>query len=135
VKQKAILILPILFLLGSFLGPSCSWVPRIDEYLIRIDSIKHPPQINADTDFIIEFYGTVGTNGCSGFSHFNVDQIGNDIYIEAWKIVKDGAVICPAVMVYLEAEPLTYSISSPGEYQLKIKQPDESFLIENIIVK
>ena len=133
--EKSGVILSFLFLLGLSLIPGCSWIPAINEYLIKFDSIEYPTRIKANTEFIIEFYGTVGTNGCSGFSHFDVAQIGNEINIEAWKVVHDGPVICPAVMVYLEGESLHYTISTPGEYRIIIRQPDETSLVEIIMVE
>jgi len=124
------------FLLALSIGPftSCSNDPIIDEFLIKVDSIKVPTVVSVGTQFKIEFFGTISTDGCSAFSHFTVNQSNSEILIEAWKEVEIDAVICPTVMVYLDGEMLDYYLEIPGTYLIKIKQPDNTFLEEYITV-
>jgi hypothetical protein len=104
-------------------------------YLIKIESIKLPEQINATEPFDIHFFGTVGTNGCFQFHEFKTETKDNNIIVEVWGRINNNAEICPSVMVYLEGKELTHTIQKIGNYTLKIKQPDGSYLVEQILVK
>jgi hypothetical protein len=132
-KLKYIFIIGLLPIIIGVL-PSCPKDPVIDEYLIQIDSIKVPSNINTGIPFQIEFYGTISVMGCSGFSHFTVTRSGLEILIEVWKWVDVDAIACPAVIVYLDGEILDYQLNDPGSYLLKIKQPDKTFLTKSITV-
>lgn len=122
-------------LIGCLTNCSREYKAYYREYLIFVDSIKVPDNINSGIPFHIEFYGTISVTGCSGFSHFSTNLSDTVLYIEAWKWLEISAVACPAIIVKLDGETLEYQLDVPGSYQIKILQPDFSFLIENIEVK
>ena len=134
--MRSLSVVFIIFVLALSIGPltSCSNDPIIEKFLIKVDSIKMPPDVQVGNNFKIEFFGTISSNGCSSFSHFTVKQSDSVISIEAWKNVEIDAVICPTVMVYLDGEKLALDIETPGTYLIKIKQPDNTFLEEYITV-
>jgi hypothetical protein len=103
-------------------------------FLIKVDSIQVSNALVATEPFDINFFGTIGGNGCYSFSSFNVRQDNLNILIEAWGRV-DKATICPTVMVYLTGHNVTYTVQIPGTYNIKIKQPDNSYLEKQIAIK
>jgi|GEM_PF-5542822 len=54
---------------------------------------------------------------------------------EAWGKNKKEAQICPQVMVYLRGKKMNYSLSEPGEYLIKVKQNENSYLQFPLVVK
>ena len=104
-------------------------------FLVQVDSVEISNNITTNTPFDIEFYGTIGTDGCYKFSHFETSNSDNEILIECWGKQDVSSDVCPQVMVYLDGEKLTYSIDGSGNYLIKIKQPDNSFLEKEIIVE
>jgi hypothetical protein len=121
-----------------FLFLSCTHLNSYDydpDYFlfhIKVDSIQVPKTITSGTPFDITFFGTIGTNGCYSFSHFNQTLTGNEIIIEAWGKVEAKAFVCPTVMVYLDGHKATVTIQTPGSYILKIKQPGNKYLERHI---
>lgn len=104
-------------------------------FLIPIDSVAVPDTVKTNKPFDITFFGLVGTNGCYGFSKFVVQKLDNEIKIEAWGKIKKGAQICPDVIVYLRGKKMNYSLSEPGEYRLKVKQDEGSYLQFPLVVE
>jgi hypothetical protein len=82
--------------------------------------------------FDIDFFGTIGANGCYSFGSFKRSQVKNDIIIETWGKYDKKAVVCPTVMVYLTGHKETLSIPDPGIYNIKIRQPDNTYLVKQI---
>ena len=113
---------------------SCKHDPDYHLFLIKVDSIQVPKTIASGIPFDITFFGTIGTNGCYSFSHFNQTLTGNEIMIEAWGKVEAKAFICPTVMVYLNGHKATVTIQTPGLYVLKIKQPGNTYLERQITI-
>lgn len=132
-KIKIAFYLLLLLILFS----SCEKDTKTDyeSFLIQVDSIEVSNTITANTSFDISFYGTVGTNGCYEFSHFLTEKTNNEILIEALGNQDVGANICASVMVYLNGENLNYLIEESGDYLIRIKQPDNSFLEKEISVE
>jgi hypothetical protein len=133
-KYKTLIKFLSLILFCSFLL-SC----HLDSYetgnfLIKVDSIRVPDVIVKNIPFDIEFFGTIGSNGCHRFEYFNNSIIGNEISIEAWGSfdTRDGA--CTTVMVYMDGQKLTLTIPSPGIYNIIIVQPDNTSLMRQITV-
>jgi hypothetical protein len=124
-------------LIASVLIISCEGDNKTEykSFLIQVDSIAVPNSIAVNDSFDINFYGTVGTDGCFKFSHFKTDRSNNEILIECWGKVNTSAENCPTVMVFLDGEELSYTIDESGNYLLKIKQPDNSFLEKQITVE
>ena len=70
------------------------------EFQIYVDSIVLADTLQAGNTLEIEFYGTIGYNGCVSFERFDTEFSQNSVSIKA--IGKSsGANICPTVMVYL----------------------------------
>ncbi len=109
--------------------------PDYDFFLIKVDSIQITENITANDSFHIKLFGTIGTNGCYQFSHFNTTTEDNDIRIESWGKVDKNRNICPGVMVYLDDEKLNYTIKEKGTYKIKVKQPDNKYLEKQIKIE
>lgn len=105
-----------------------------DYYMVEVDSISFQETIFAGQEFNVMFFGTIGNNGCHSFSHFTVKQNDQGIEIEVWgKILKD-ADICTQNIVSLDNSLKKLTIENTGDYTLKIKQPNGSYLEHQITV-
>ncbi len=109
---------------------NCSKEPPYSESLIKVDSltISYPLTLLKSGLFVINVYGTISSNGCSSFSHFNISRQNQDLIIEAWKNVQVNATVCPDVMVYLNHKILCDRDSLPEKFTIKVKQPDGTYL-------
>ena len=116
---------------------SCEKENKIDfeTFVIKVDSIQLPDHILANEPFDIDFFGTVGTNGCFQFSQFKTERQNNDIMVEVWGEFDKNSKVCPTVMIYLAGEKLNYTIEKPGNYTLKIRQTEDSYLEQQISVE
>ena len=118
---------------------SCSKEPGFKDFLIKVNSIQTDiATINSET-FVgsrveINLYGIISYNGCSSFSHCNtyINIKDNDLIIEAWKTSDTEAILCPAVMVYLDKHVTFDRDKLPSSFNIKVKQPDGSFLIRKM---
>ena len=54
-----------------------------DSFLIKVDSIGIQEKITAGEPFFIQFFGTIGTNGCYRFSEFKTEKQDSNIVVEA----------------------------------------------------
>lgn len=120
-----------LFIIGLITScASCTKDPAYNEYLIQVDSltISYPETLLYSGLFEINLDGTISSNGCSSFSHFNISRQNQDLIIEAWKNVQVHATICPDVMVYLNHKILCNRDSLPANFTIKVKQPDGTYL-------
>jgi hypothetical protein len=113
---------------------SCDHKPDYRSFLIKVDSIHVPDTLIANSPFDIEFFGTIGVNGCYSFSDFNIQQDNADLLIEVWGQVDLRQTVCPTVMVYLSGQKITCTFPDPGDYNIKIKQPDNTFLVKQITI-
>jgi hypothetical protein len=131
-----LIILPILIWLTANLS-SCSKESRYKDFLIQVDSIEAGITTIYSETFVgslveINIYGIISYNGCSSFSHCNIYVKDSDLIIEAWKTSDTEATICPTVMVYLD-QHITYDRDKlPDSFNIKIKQPDGSFLVKKM---
>ena len=104
------------------------------EYLVLVDSIHAPAIVTANVPFDIEFFGTIGTNGCCNFNGFNQNISDTDVSIRVSAVYDDKAKSCPTVMVYLDGRKFNTSIPNRGTYIIKIIQPNSSTLDKQITV-
>lgn len=104
------------------------------DFQIKVDSIHSPDSVASNTQFDIEFFGTIGFDGCLSFKSFKKTYQNNDIIIEAWAGWDDSAGECPTVLVSLDGKKLNMTISLPGIYRLIIKEPGSTSLIKLITV-
>jgi hypothetical protein len=124
----------VLFL-ASLLIRSCHSGPvELSPFLIKVDSIKIPSSVTAKVPFDIEFYGTIGTNGCYNFLEFYQTESNNEITIEAWGTFNSESNACPDVMVYLDGRKKTVTIPTSGSYVIRVKQPRSQDIQEHITV-
>jgi hypothetical protein len=137
-KTMKLMKTAFLFLMLSASGlllRSCLNDPYIKEdYLIKVDSIHIPDPVTLNIPFDVEFFGTVGYNGCHSFKTFSQTVNNNDITIYAWGTYENTNGICPAVMVYLEGEKLNMTVKVAGTYNLIIGEPDNSTFMRQITV-
>ena len=109
--------------------------PDYEYFMIKVDSVKIPEIILVNETFEIQFSGLIGHNGCYRFSEFKTEKQGENIIIEAWGKHDIRARFCSDEMVSLDKEKLTYNNSNKGNHTLKIKQPDGTFLLKEILVE
>ncbi len=105
-----------------------------DKFLIKVDSIQVPPEGTMNIPFTVAFFGTIGTNGCYSFSNLVMNHSGHEIEIEAWGIYENSDGVCPDMMVYLTGYTVNLTIDFPGEYKIKVRQPDGSFIEKTITI-
>lgn len=104
------------------------------EFQIYVDSIVLADTIQAGNTLEIEFYGIIGRNGCVSFERFDTGFSQNMVAIKA--IGKSsGANICPTVMVYLDGTILQINNLTKGEFTVKVGQPDDTELVETVIIE
>ena len=106
-----------------------------DDFLIKVDSIHVADTLASAVPFDIEFYGTVGLNGCANFKVFSQSVTHNKITIRAWGTYENFNGTCPAVIVSLDGKKLTMTIPLAGIYNIKVLEPDNSSLIKTVVVK
>jgi hypothetical protein len=105
------------------------------EFLVAVDSIHAPDTVNSNIPFEIEFFGTIGWDGCYFFSKFNQVMSGEDLQIEAWAIYDNHDRVCSSTEVSLDGQKMTATIPTPGTYRIKVSQPYYTHLIKQIIVR
>lgn len=127
----------LIFIIIIFFQYSCSTEPDDNyvPYKIRVDSITHPDTISVDDTLAIKFFGFVGPNGCHRFSHFEKHSTQNEFEFTVWGSRPDFETVCPAVMVWMNGTEYKTVIKQTGIYQIKIKQPDNTALIDTIFVQ
>ena len=129
-------IVPAFALLISFmLFTNCSKEKfKTYEFQIYVDSIVLADTIQAGDTLEIEFFGTIGTNGCVSFERFDTVFSQNSVFIKA--IGKSsGAGVCPTIMVYLDGTILKIVNLTEGEFTIKVSQPDDTELVETVVVE
>jgi len=118
-----------------FIAVSCAnKISSYDDFVIKVDSIHLPVTVAADSSFDIEFYGTVGFNGCVSFKTFDRTVRNNEITIKTIGTYSNSQV-CPTVMVYLDGQKLNMTIPFPGVYNVKVVQPTGGSLSRQITVR
>ena len=104
-------------------------------FLVTVDSVRIPETIFANTFFDVLCYGTIGTNGCSRFSHFVSEEKNKIITVETWAEFDETSSACPTVMVYLDGQKLNLNLEESGSCLLRLKRNDGTFLEKTIIVE
>ncbi len=131
--QKLMFAGLMIFLSGHF--SSCQKDEDYEYFLIQVDSVSIPETILANQSFELEFFGYIGHNGCYSFSEFVSEKQNRTILVEAWGKLNVKSTICPDVMVGLNGEKLSLLLKETGNYNLKIKQPNGTFLERQILVE
>ena len=104
------------------------------QFIILVDSILVADTITVGEDLVIEFFGTIGNDGCHSFSHVEDNSEGNVLAFTMYG-VNSGAKECPDVIVKLDGTTITVSNLTQGDYTIEITQPDQSVLTETFFVK
>lgn len=132
--MKTGLLFMILMASGLLLR-SCLDDPYIyQDYMIKVDSIHIPDPVTVNIPFDIEFFGTVGFDGCHSFKTFSQTVENNFITINTWGTYENKNGVCPTVMVYLDGQKLNMTFNVAGTYNIIIGQPDNSTFMRQITV-
>jgi hypothetical protein len=132
---RSVTLFGAIILLSFFAGSCMNNSYTHQEFLVAVDSIHAPDTVNANIPFEIEFFGTIGWDGCYFFSKFNQVMSNNDLTIEAWGIYDNHDRICSSTEVSLDGEKMTATIPTAGTYRIKVSQPYNLSLIKQIIVR
>lgn len=127
----------LLVILPFIIFFSCSTEPEKEYiyYLVNVDSIKHPQSVSLNDTITFKLYGTVGSDGCHSFSHFESLTGPFEVDLKVWGKVSSLGSACPAVMVYLEGKEYKVAAKERGIYSIKIHQPDGSVLKDSVIIR
>lgn len=111
---------------------SCSNNDDDNLFVIKIDSLNHPVSVAVNDTITFELFGTIGSNGCYSFSHFEDEIEPLSVDLTVWGNLPTSDV-CPAVMVYLHKKYKAMAIQK-GTFVIRIQQPDDSILLDSVIV-
>jgi len=107
---------------------------EFEYFKVRVDSLSVPSSISHEDTLNIQLYGTIGSDGCHSFSHFEAERDTFELKLTVWgkRYVKAGS--CPTIMIYLDT---VYSIFPlyPGSFYIKIQQPDDSTLNDTVNIE
>lgn len=119
---------------GIFLSTGCKKKKAEPaEFIIRVDSIHVADSTPASQTLDIEFFGTIGPNGCYSFDRFDGNFSGDSILITAIGVFS-GDEVCPENIPLLDGAVLQVSNLIPGDYTVAVKQPDETYLTREITI-
>ncbi len=103
------------------------------QFVIQVDSIRVADTVVVDANLRIDFFGTIGPNGCYSFSHDETDFVQTTISIKLWG-KNSGESDCPDVVVKLDGLYMDVNFNSSGTYTIQIVQPDNTKLLKTVIV-
>ena len=103
------------------------------QFVIQVDSIQVADTVVTGENLRIDFFGTIGPNGCYSFSHDETDFVQTTISIKLWG-KNSGESDCPDVVVKLDGMYMDVNFDSSGSYTIQIVQPDNSKLLKTVIV-
>jgi hypothetical protein len=93
--------------------------------IAEVDRIDAPEQIAATDTLTVQFYGTVGPNGCYSFNRFETERSGSQLTVTPRVQYRGGEdTMCTMAIVPLEE---TYRAEPPfesGPLTIKVPQPD-----------
>ncbi|MGA9365699.1 MAG: hypothetical protein WBW16_15160 [Bacteroidota bacterium] len=131
--MKTVQLLPLVIVL---VVASCSTETEtgLGQFIVKVDSMSHPSFAATSDTITIRVFGTVGSDGCHSFSHFEDTRQPVRLDLTVWGQVS-SATACPAVMVYLNGKEYKLVATQQGWLSINIHQPDGSILADSIIVK
>lgn len=121
--------------LSLLLLVSCSLENKTHQpFLIYTDSIQAPDTVNAGVVFEVKLFGIIGPNGCYKLEKiYSYQNYENEVMIEPWGVyIYDGSP-CTTAITYLNNKT-ELTITTPGNYTIKVIRPDYSFLEKVITV-
>ena len=132
--MKNRLVAPIILLLFfSLFLVNCN-KDKETKFVIEVDSIHIADTIKLSETLRIEFFGTIGNNGCYDFSHDETNLEGSTISIKLWG-KNSGSDDCPAVIVKLDGTYYDINFNAAGSYIVEIIQPDNSKITNTVVVE
>ena len=116
---------------------SCSTEPEYNyiEYKIKVDSLVYPNAIVFGDTLLLKFYGFVGPDGCHTISRFEEIKKPEEVEIQVWGKKPDFSTVCSAVIVEMRGTPHKVVPEQQGLFLIKVKQPDDSYLIDSVLVQ
>lgn len=116
---------------------SCSTEPEYNytEYQIKVDSLVHPNAIVLGDTLLIKFYGFVGPDGCHTISRFEEIKKPEEVEIQVWGKKPDFPTVCPAVIIEMRGTIRKVVPEQQGLFLVKVKQPNDSYLIDSVLVQ
>jgi hypothetical protein len=124
----------VLLLLLSLSLFNCKKKDTETQFVIKVDSIRVADTVAVGTSLRIEFFGTIGPNGCYSFSHDETDFVQTTVLIKLWG-KNSGSGDCPDVIVKLDGMYMDVNFNSAGTYTIQIVQPDNSKLTKDVVVE
>ncbi|MCK4420680.1 hypothetical protein KAW48_02695 [candidate division WOR-3 bacterium] len=107
---------------------------EFEYFKVRVDGLNVPSSISHEDTLNIQLYGTIGSDGCHSFSHFEAERDTFELKLAVWgkRDIKVGA--CPCIMVPLDT---VYSVFPlyPGSFYIEIQQPDGSTLNDTVNIE
>lgn len=132
--MKNRLVAPVLLLLlFSLFLVNCN-KDKETKFVIKVDSIHIADTIKLSETLRIEFFGTIGNNGCYDFSHDETNFEGTTISIKLWG-KNSGSDDCPNVIVKLDGTYYDINFNAAGSYIVEIIQPDNSKITNTVVVE
>jgi hypothetical protein len=104
------------------------------DFMIKVDSIHVADTVSSNAPFSVDFFGTIGFDGCFSFKTFKKNIQDSVISVEAWGSYEKMDGQCPSELVTLQDRKLSLSLPIPGNYRLIVKEPDYSELVKRIKV-
>ncbi len=98
-------------LLLALAAATCSsFGPAEREYIIHLDSIAAPRTHPADSAMTVEFYGTVGPNGCHRLDRYELEKTPSRLDVTVWGVETQNAICTQAIV------PLNDSLTVPAPF-------------------
>ncbi len=95
-----------------------------EEFLIKVDSIHYPDQLNVGQTLDIQFFGMVGHNGCSNFKRFVVSKNDSVYTIQVVGERKMGKnLICTEAIQFLNDKKISLLQDTAGVFKIEIINP------------
>ena len=107
---------------------------EMEYFKINVDDITSSDTALVGDTLIFKLDGYIGTNGCYSFSHFEENRKSFESTIIVWGKWTPGEV-CTDAEVHLYGREYKVEAFERGTYYLKIRQPDNSILLDSIVVK
>lgn len=114
---------------------SCNPKKKDTDFLIKVDSINVPNVLTAGIPFDIKFYGTIGYNDCVTFKTFSKTIKERELRIGAWGTYPADMSNCNDALVLLNGSVVTVTVSTPGNYDLYIDEPDNTSIHRLLPIK
>jgi len=115
---------------------SCVTEPNNEykEYVIEVDKFSFTDTVSVDDSVNFYFDGIVGTSGCYQFKRIQSLITTDQIHFVVYGEYPSFDTACSGEMLYLD-ETKKLKFWQKGTYEVVVHQPDNSMMIDTIIVK